>query len=185
MWARAHLWPNLQLPLTNQAQTSFGWPGSRIWWEKGQEEPAVHDPTLKNLQGTWERSLAVRGLRGGGDGRDGRETRRTLCRRRLVLLALVPRLALSVSLARVEGGLGLVLLRVGSRHLGCISAGAESRDIKQCERAESNEDGEGDEGKERSRRGGRRGGGRRRRRRLWLRFPFADGSCHVARFCSK
>jgi hypothetical protein len=26
--------------------------------EKGQEEPAVHDPTLKNLQGTCERSLA-------------------------------------------------------------------------------------------------------------------------------
>jgi hypothetical protein len=26
-------------------------------WEKGQAGPAVHDPTLKNLQGTWERSL--------------------------------------------------------------------------------------------------------------------------------
>lgn len=26
-------------------------------WEKGQADPAVHDPTLKNLQGTCERSL--------------------------------------------------------------------------------------------------------------------------------
>ena len=26
-------------------------------WEKGQAGPAVHDPTLKNLQGTCERSL--------------------------------------------------------------------------------------------------------------------------------
>lgn len=54
------MWPNLQFPLTNHAHISFAWPGSRIWWEKGQEEPAVHEPTLKNLQGTWERSLATR-----------------------------------------------------------------------------------------------------------------------------
>ena len=31
-------------------------------WEKGQADPAVHDPTLKNLQGTCERSLP-KGLR--------------------------------------------------------------------------------------------------------------------------
>ena len=69
MWARAHLWPNLQFPLTNQAQQSFCWPGSL--WEKGQEEPAVQAPTLKNLQGTWERSFAVEGISGGGDGGRG------------------------------------------------------------------------------------------------------------------
>lgn len=57
-WARAHLWANLQLPLTNQAQTPFCWPGSWARCEKGQEEPAVQAPTLKNLQGTWERSFA-------------------------------------------------------------------------------------------------------------------------------
>lgn len=60
MWASAHLWPNLQLPFMNQAQVSLCWPGSRTEWEKGQDEPAVHEPTLKNLQGTWERSFAVR-----------------------------------------------------------------------------------------------------------------------------
>lgn len=52
MCARAHLWPNLQLPFTNQAQDSFCAPGSAAVWEKGQELPAVHAPTLKNLQGT-------------------------------------------------------------------------------------------------------------------------------------
>jgi hypothetical protein len=56
IWARAHLWPNLQFPFTNQVQTSF-WPGSTEVWEKGQADPAVHDPTLKNLQGTCERSF--------------------------------------------------------------------------------------------------------------------------------
>lgn len=55
--ARAHLCPNLQLPLTNQAHTSFCRPGSSAWCEKGQDAPAVHDPTLKNLQGTWDKSL--------------------------------------------------------------------------------------------------------------------------------
>ena len=56
MCARAHLCPNLQFPFTYQVQTSFC-PGSTLVWEKGQADPAVHDPTLKNLQGTWERSL--------------------------------------------------------------------------------------------------------------------------------
>ena len=67
--ARAHLWPNLQFPFTNQAQTSFCCPGSRMECEKGQEEPAVQEPTLKNLHGTWERSLAGRA---GADQRLGR-----------------------------------------------------------------------------------------------------------------
>lgn len=60
MCARAHLCPNLQLPFTNHVQVSFCPPGSDRLWEKGHDAPAVHPPTLKNLQGTWERSFAVR-----------------------------------------------------------------------------------------------------------------------------
>lgn len=61
IWAKAHLWPNLQVPFTNHAQVSFWVPGSTRLWENGHEEPAVHPPTLKNLQGTCERSLAMLG----------------------------------------------------------------------------------------------------------------------------
>jgi hypothetical protein len=60
IWASAHLWPNLQFPLTNQVQTSFCWPGSWTECEKGQDAPAVHPPTLKNLHGTCDRSFADR-----------------------------------------------------------------------------------------------------------------------------
>jgi hypothetical protein len=56
--ASAHLWPNLQFPFTNHEQVSLCWPGSSTLCEKLQEDPAVQDPTLKNLQGTWETSFA-------------------------------------------------------------------------------------------------------------------------------
>ena len=56
-WRRADLWLSFFPPL----ELLDSRPGAWTTCEKGQEEPAVQAPTLKNLQGTWERSFAANG----------------------------------------------------------------------------------------------------------------------------
>ena len=48
---KAHLVPNLQLPLIKYLQTAASEERSALW-EKVQLAPAVQVPCLKNLQGT-------------------------------------------------------------------------------------------------------------------------------------
>lgn len=50
---------NVQLTFTDRVQVSI-WPDSTLeLWEKGHDASAVHPRTLKNMQGTFERSWAA------------------------------------------------------------------------------------------------------------------------------